>query len=95
MENLTKFVNQYKNKSTMEMEDYQIKSAELLNLLTECEMKINLKQEAQIEWIENFANINLAYEHQIMISKRARKRILKSYQIMLNQMVAHTLNMEL
>jgi hypothetical protein len=91
---LEKFVNQYKNKSTIEMEVYQIKSAQLLNLLTECEMKINLKEESQNAWIENFGNINLNYDHQIMISKRARKRILKSYQIMLKQMIIHTLIME-
>jgi hypothetical protein len=95
MEELKKFVNQYKNESTMEMEVYQEKSAQLLNLLTECEMKINLKQESQNAWIENFGNINLVYDHQIMISKRARKRILKSYQIVLKEMVIHTLIMEL
>lgn len=95
MKDLKAFVDQYKNKETMVMVDYQSKSKQLLDLIEECDMKINLKKESQCAWMDNFEYRNLAYDHQIDITKRAKKRLLKSYQIILKQMVIHTLIMEL
>lgn len=94
MEELKNMIEAYSNESIREMENLHQAAEKLLENIRWAEMKINRRIESQQYWIQMFGKRNPKYDHEKEISEMAKKRLIRSYQSVLQEMINHSKSLE-
>lgn len=90
MEKLTEFVNQYKSQEVKDILKLHEAAGNILDLISQADMKIHLKIESQAYWVKMFDIQNPKYNHEKEIAEMAKKRLMKSYTGILNEIILKT-----